>query len=112
MYGVVQLGTKEVEMVANAASPYFYRKIFQEDFLAKVQEKSPDADLLQKMGYVMAMQAEYDNNIQKLMKLTPETFYQWLLDFDAMDLIMATDKISKIYFQQTETTSSEKKRGE
>ena len=35
MYGTVTIGGKDVEMVANAASPYRFKQIFREDFLKR-----------------------------------------------------------------------------
>ena len=39
MKKIVKIGNKEVEVVANAASPYLYKGLFREDFLLKIQDK-------------------------------------------------------------------------
>ena len=108
MKGTVKIGEKEVGMVANAASPYIYKQIFHEDFLAKMQEGQPDADLFQKMGFVMAKQYELEK-MSELMKLTVESFYEWLMEYDAMEIILATDKILEIYMAQAKSSSVPKK---
>lgn len=110
MKGTVTIGNKEVGMVANAASPYIYKAVFHEDFLAKLRDKEPDTDLFQKMGYIMAKQDETDK-LSDLMKLTETGFYEWLGQFDAMEVIYATDQISNIYMAQKATTSDPKKEG-
>lgn len=110
MRGVVTIGSKEVGMVANAASPYIYKQVFHEDFLAKLQADNPDTDLFQKMGYIMAKQDELDK-MSDLMKLTADGFYEWLMQFDAMDIIFASDAISDIYMAQTKASAVPKNQG-
>lgn len=104
MVGTVKIGDKGIEMAANAASPYIYKQIFHEDFLLKIQEKNPDPDLFQKMGFVMAKQAEI-KKVSDLMKLNLDSFYEWLLQFEPMDVMTATAAISNIYFKQSESTA-------
>ena len=111
MKGTVKIGSKEVGMVANAASPYIYKNIFHEDFLAKLQEKEPDTDLFQKMAYVMVKQNELDK-MSDLMKLTEAGFWEWLCEFDSMDILYAIEEISNIYLAQKQTTSIPKNEGE
>lgn len=111
MFGIVKIGDKDIEMVANAASPYIYKQVFHEDFLSAVQADHPDADIFQKMGFVMAKQAECQK-VADLMKLNIDSFYEWLVQFDAMDVIYATEEISNIYLKQSTGTSVPKKEGE
>jgi hypothetical protein len=110
MKGTVTIGNKEVGMVANAASLYIYKQVFHEDFLQKLRAAEPETDIFQKMGYIMAKQAETDN-LAELMKLTEAGFLDWLSQFDAMDVIYATEDISNIYMSQKATTSVAKKKG-
>lgn len=111
MKGTVNIGSREVGMLANAASPYIYKHVFHEDFLQKLQADDPDTDLFQKMGFIMAKQYEIDS-LSDLMKLTIDSFYEWLSDFDAMDILYATDKITDIYMAQKASTSVPKNEGE
>lgn len=110
MKGIVKIGTEEVGMVANAASPYIYKNIFHEDFLLKLQAKEPDADLFQKMAFVMAKQA--DMKLDELMSLSEKDFFEWLTQYEAMDIILATDAISEIYLAQKKGDSVPKNEGE
>lgn len=103
MRGTVKIGRCDVEMVANAASPYLFKTLFHEDFLLKVQEKEPEPDLFVRMGYVMAMQAA--KKTPEVLKLKTEDFLAWLEQFDALAPILATKEISEIYYGQTESTS-------
>ena len=111
MFKNVKVGEKEIPMEANAFSPYVYRQIFHEDFLIEIQKTQPAPDLFQKMGYVMAKQAE-TKSISELMKLNIEGFYEWLCQFDAFELILATDAISELYTAQNKSLSVPKKEGE
>ena len=111
MQGFVKIGDKEVGMVANAASPYIYKQVFHEDFLTKLQEKEPETDLFQKMAYIMAKQAEVEN-LSDLMKLTEAGFYEWLLQFESMDVIYATEEVANIYLAQKKETAVPKSQGE
>lgn len=95
MFGKVKIGNKEVEMVANAATPYRYQQIFGEDYLKKVtgKEEADPTDFFAKIGFVMAMQAAKKD----LSKVNRETFYKWLEDFEPADVFNATSEIADIY---------------
>lgn len=111
MQGTVKIGEKEVGMVANAASPYIYKQVFHEDFLTKLQVKEPDTDLFQKMAYIMAKQAELEK-LSDLMKLNEEGFYEWLLQFESMDVLYAIEEVANIYLAQKKETAVPKSQGE
>lgn len=111
MYGTVKIGSETVGMKASAFSPYIFKQIFREDFLMKLQDKNPEPDLFQKMGYVMAKEAEIDK-LQDLMKLNIDGYYEWLMQFEPMDVLAATGAISSIYLGQTEKSSVPKEEGE
>lgn len=107
MYGVVKIGEKDVEMVANAATPYRYQAIFHKDFLAEVsgaKEVYPQ-DFFARMGYVMAMQASKKTDLSKL---NEETFLTWLSDFEPSDVFAAADAIADIYNGSAETNTDPK----
>lgn len=106
MKGTVVIGDKKVEVVANAASPYLYKGVFHEDFLIEVQKSNPSTDLFVKMGFIMAMQAAKSR--QDVQNLNIDDFYDWLEEFDAMDILLATDALSNVYFDQTKGTAAPK----
>ena len=111
MKGTVKIGGKDVGMVANAASPYIYKQIFHEDFLQKLQASEPETDLFQRMGFVMAKQYEM-SELSDLMKLSEEDFFGWLMGFESMDIIYATEDIADIYLAQQKATVVPKSEGE
>ena len=110
MYGKVKIGNTEIDMAANAASPYVYKSIFHEDFLVEVQKPEVSADIFQKMGFVMAMQAK-ESKLSELMKINEAAFYEWLSAFEPMAVLEASGEISNLYMGQTKKTSSPKKQG-
>lgn len=110
MKGTVEIGGVGIEMVANAASVYVYRQIFKEDFLLKAQEKHPDADIFTKMGFVMAKQAQTDK-MSELMQITIDEYYEWLVQFEPLDVLNAAGDISNLYMGQEVGLSTPKEKG-
>lgn len=111
MRKTVNIGGKDTELVANAASPYLYKMIFKEDFLKKLQDKDPDLEIVQKMAFVMAKQAEI-TNMTKLAELSTDDYLGWLLQFEPMDIMMVSEEIMQIYLGQTKGTSVPKPKGD
>lgn len=107
MRGTVRLGNKEVGMLANAASPFIYRQLFKIDFLKEVQAAEVDPNAITRMGYIMAMQAE-KSTTECMSKLTMDGFYEWLEQFDGLDIFMAADDIFSLYKGQEVTLSDPK----
>lgn len=110
MQGLIKIGEREIPMAANAASPYVYRNIFKEDFLQKIQEKVPEADIFQKMGFVMAKQAE-TSKMSELMNITIDDYYGWLMEFEPLAILEAAGDISGLYMGQEKTMSVPKNEG-
>lgn len=111
MRKTVNIGGKDTELVANAASPYLYKMIFKEDFLKRLQDNEPDLEIVQKMAFVMAKQAEI-TNMTKLAELSTGDYLEWLLQFEPMDILTASEEIMKIYLGQTKGTSVPKPMGD
>lgn len=109
MRTIITIGDKDMELVANAASPYLYKQIFHEDFLREIQKPDPDVDIIQKMGYVMNMQAALST--AEILKLNEATYIEWLLQFEPLDIINAGEDIMKTYYGQTKGTSVPKRKG-
>lgn len=107
MRGTITIGDKSVDMVANGATPFLYKKVFRRDFLASTQ--SDNMDVFGELGYIMAMQAS--RPLSELVNdLTYDDFLAWVSEFEALDLTMQADKIFALYKSQTKTTSVSKKK--
>lgn len=113
MFATIHIGDKDVGMLANAASPYIYKQVFQEDLLQKFTNmgKDPDNSVGEKMGFIFTKQAE-TSDVSELMKLTMNDFLEWLEDFDPLDILMASEEIVSLYQKQKKGTSAPKKQGE
>ena len=109
MKGTIKIGSKEVGMVANAASPFIYRQIFHKDFLAETQKDPIDLALFAEMGFVLHLQNEKPT--QEVLKTSLDDFYVWLEEFDAMDIMNASVQIGQFYMGQEASLSVPKNEG-
>lgn len=110
MYKVIRIGKHDVEVVANAATPYRYKQVFREDLLPYLTGKRSDDEqslALQQLAYVMAMQAQKAD----FDKLNMDAYLEWLETFDAMDLINRdkASEIMSVYVGSQQTHSHAKK---
>ncbi len=106
MFGKVVIGGKEIELVANAATPYRYQAVFHEDYFAKVQgtEETDPNDFFLKVGYIMAMQAEKKD----MSKCNFDSFLSWLSMFDLSEMFKAIEQIADVHNGNGETNSDPK----
>ena len=116
MRGTITIAGIEVDMVANAATPYRFKQVFGQDFFLlsrkMADETDPEvsdaaaSDTFIKLGYIMAMQAKGE----KMDKLNSDTFLAWLEGFDeANALLEAISEIAAIYRGQERGTISPKR---
>lgn len=123
MRGSVKIGSVEVEMLANAASPIFYKRLFHEDFLVQLQDLQQtlvddngtmtihgDTSIFGQMGFIMAKQAEMSD--AQLLNLKLEDYIVWLSQFDPMALINAVGDITQLYTSQEKASVQAKKKDE
>lgn len=130
---IVEIDGKEVTMLANAATPVIYQRIFGEDLLlsynklAKKNEKeakenpkqAPDemtetdaesVALAKRLGFTMAMQAESVGHEEKMVLLSLADFWKWLGQFeDPLSLEGAAMDIFSVYYGEEEPTAEAKK---
>lgn len=112
MKGTFKINGEDMELVANAASPYIYKQVFQEDFLIATTKEEPDPQLMEKMAYVMYKQAEV-SDISQLMKLSLDGFYKWLEGFEPMTFVDGelVQELTNFYFKQTKSSAIPKNEG-
>ena len=107
MTGTVNIGGIDVEMTANAATPYRFKQAFGLDFFQLSTEDLSDAQAVetyQKLGYIMAMQAKGAD----MSKLNEETFFAWLEQFDGNAMIEALTGVAAIYAGNTKQSVNPK----
>ena len=113
MLKTVQIGEKEVNLLANAATPIRYKMVFGEDVMVafnQINEKMRDTgeilDITSQLAYIMNRQAECSKD--ELKALTKDTYIDWLEDFDSMAFVNASEVIINTYLGTTGTTSKSK----
>lgn len=110
MYGVVKVGEIDVPMLALASTDIYYKRIFRIDPFKLQSSKDYDtADAIQhfmRVGYVMAMQAAKPNS--EVLKLTEDSYIEWLEGFDRSAYMQAVPMIQKVYEGNLETGSTQK----
>ena len=92
----IVIGSKTVEMLANAATPYYYTQIFGEEFFDIVSGETTDGKataVFQQLAYVMFCQAA-----ETVKKASKDGFFDWLEDFEPMDLTEAIGEIANVYY--------------
>lgn len=109
MRGTIKIGDKDVEMLANGASPFLFKRIFHKDFLlATSDRKDADMDVIAEMGFIMHLQTQKEFK-EILDTITQADFYEWICGFEALDLPMAAPNIFALYKGQEEITTTSKK---
>lgn len=107
MRGTITINGRDIDMVANGATPVIYKRVFRRDFLATTQTE--DLDVYSELGFVMAMQAE--KPLAELINgLKYEDFIEWISEFEAMDLINHAAEVFALYQAQAQGSSVSKKK--
>ena len=111
MKGTVTIGSVEVGMLATAASPILYKRVFHKDFFKALnsaqKDESEGVSLFEEMGFIMAMQD--CKSVEELSKLTEDNYIEWLNQFGAEEMLLAVSDIAQIYRGQEVTNSAPKK---
>lgn len=93
----ITIGDENVAVVANAATPFIYSKIFNDDLLRGMQKDPEDVSRFIRLAFTMAKQA--DTSSAELMqgKVTEDDFVSWLEKYEFMDICDATTEILSVY---------------
>lgn len=114
MLTTVKIGEKDLNLLANAATPIRYKMIFGEDLMVvfnQIQSSKRDTgellDVTAQLAYIMNRQAECDK--AELSRLSKDTYLEWLEDFGPMDFVNASEAIINTYLNQGTSSSAPKK---
>jgi len=97
-YGTIKTsGGREVNLLANALTKYRYRQIFGSDLMDELQtvtegSAGQQAELFEKLCYVMATQAEKRSETASI-----EDFLNWLEDFESGEILESALEIVAVY---------------
>ena len=106
MFKTLTIGGKEVELTANAATPFRFKQVFKKDLFAilgnedKAQNEGVEA--VTELAFIMAKQAEKAD----MNKLNYDEFIQWLEDFGPMDFVESAEEILNTYMDSTVGTAT------
>ena len=105
MYKTVTIDGNEMELAANAATPFRYKQVFKEDLFAilgnEKRAEEQGVEVVTKLAYIMHKQAEgADMN-----KLNEDGFMSWIEGFSSMAFISVADQILNVYMDSATGTA-------
>ena len=107
----IQVGNKTVPMLSNAATPVYYRQVFNKDLLVFLQGMNKDgitegfSETISQLAYTMAKQAEG----VKFNGMSFDKYIDWLADFEPLDFETASADILGLYTNSGRTLTRAKK---
>ena len=114
----IQIGSREVEMLAVSSCNFYYRRLFGEDpfelqALAASREggQAMGITFAMQMGFVMMKAAEAHGDRNIMNALTLDEYLDWIDQFDTFDFAQPSGDIIMLYVNQGKTHSLEKKEG-
>ena len=97
MFKTIRVGEKELDLSANAATPFRFKQVFKKDLLSTFssEEKAEKEgfEAVSELAYIMAKHAEHAD----MNKLNEEDFINWLEGFEPMDFAEAAEDILGVY---------------
>ncbi len=106
MFKRVEIDGTEMELAANAATPFRYKQIFKKDLFAILGDEKrameEGIESIAELAFVMAKQAEKTN----MNKLSYEEFLNWLEGFGPMAFVNSAEDILDVYMDSLQGTST------
>ena len=93
----ITIGDENMEVVANAATPFIYLKIFREDLLNGMQKNPEDILRIEWLTFVMVKQAAHPTSELMAGKVTEDDFFEWLEQYEQMDMIDGANEAVSVY---------------
>lgn len=113
MVKTIAIGGREYIFAANAATPFRYKQLFNEDLFVIFSKASADtentatlAETVTRLAYIMIRQAEKAD----MNNISMDDFLTWLEDFAPMDLMMAGEGILNFYLSSSNGSIIPKKK--
>lgn len=106
MFKTMEIGGKELELVANAATPFRFKQVFHKDLFSILgnEERAAEegVETITQLAYVMTKQAEKAD----MNKLSEDGFIDWLEEFPPMAFVDSAEEILNAYMDQTQGTAT------
>ena len=113
MYMEIQIGEKTVPLLANGATPFWYKQIFGKDLIALINSSADSVETLTQaapeLAFVMAKQAECEK-FEDMKNIGKDQFIEFLSGFEPLDIQMALGEIVGVYMGNTITSVTPKKK--
>lgn len=106
MFKTITIDGRELELSANAATPFRFKQVFKKDLFAilgnedKAQNEGVEA--VTQLAYIMAKQAEKAD----MNKLNEDGFIEWLEGFGSMAFVESAEDILNVYMDSTVGTAT------
>ena len=101
MYKKLKIGEKEIELTANAATPFRFKQVFRKDLFGifgnEERAETEGIEAVMQLAYIMSKQAEKAD----MNKLNEDEFLTWLEDFGPMDFAEQAEEILNVYMGST-----------
>lgn len=106
MFKTVNIEGKEIELLANAATPFRFKQVFKTDlfsiFTNAEKAETEGFEAVTELAYIMARQAEKAD----MNKLNQEDFMSWLEGFGSMAFAEAAEEILNVYTSSSVSTAN------
>ena len=106
MYKKIIIDGREVELSANAATPFRFKTTFHRDLLSvfsnEERAEKEGLEVVAELAYIMNKQAEKAD----MDKLSWDDFIEWLEGFGPMAFVEASEDIVGVYTANTVTAST------
>lgn len=112
MFREIKVGDKTVAMLANGATPLFYKQLFKKDLLKLFSNKGEEmvGEQVSELAFIMAMQAKEGMTAAEMMKLSYDAYIEWLSQFEPLDLTMSGGDITLMYVSDSVPSAMPKKK--
>lgn len=106
MFKKINIDGREVELSANAATPFRFKQVFNKDLLAvfadEEKAQKEGLEVVSELAYIMSKQAEKAD----MTKLSFDDFLEWLEGFGPMAFVNSSEDIMSVYTDSTISTST------
>ena len=106
MFKTITIDGKEIELAANAATPFRFKQVFHKDLFAILgnedKAETEGVEAVTKLAFIMAKQAEKAD----MNKLNDDGFMEWLEDFGPMAFVESAESILAVYMESTTATAT------
>ena len=106
MFKTVTIDGKDLELAANAATPFRFKQVFHKDLFAilgnEQKAETEGVEAVTQLAYIMAKQAEKAD----MSKLNEDGFIEWLEDFSGMAFVTSAEDILNVYMDSTVGTAT------